>query len=222
MINEKESNYSGRIIAELRASNNESQQALADAIGVSRSMVRSWEAGDRRIKIDDLIALSVHYHVSADYILGLSSAATDDRDARFVCDYTGLSKETVEKFHKYAHLRNHKTGILSIFDGFIDRFYDRMLINLYLIKSSIDKGKKFLEQSEDDDPGHATIIYGPLRMRLYTFTEFCRRIPNELFGSDEVFDKLENQSWIAKTEHEIDLEDFLKYGLEDESGESEE
>ena len=205
----------GSVISELRIRDNESQQDLADAIGVSRSLVKSWESGERRIKIDDLLSLSSHYHVSADYLLGLSGAATDDRDEKFVCEYTGLSKETIEKFHKYAHLQNHETGILGVFDSFVVRFYEQMVVKLYLIKRSIDSGRDYLEHQEAS-PGKETLIYGPLRMRLYSFSEFCRRIPNSLFGSDEVFERLESLSWLPKVEEEINLDDFLDSEIEDE------
>ena len=80
-------------LLELRG--DESQQDLADEIGVSRSLVKAWESGDRKIKIDDLISLSKHFHVSADYLLGLTDARTDDRDVKFISDYTGLSASTM-------------------------------------------------------------------------------------------------------------------------------
>lgn len=54
------------------AENNETQQGLADAIGVSRELVKAWERGSRKIQIDDLVKLAKHFDVSTDYLLGLS------------------------------------------------------------------------------------------------------------------------------------------------------
>ena len=222
MDEKQNNNLTGSVIMKLRKRENESQQELADAIGVSRSLVKAWESGERKIKIDDLISLSAHYHVSTDYILGLSSAATDNRDARFVCEYTGLSKETIEKFHKYAHLRNHETGILDVFDSFIGFFYEQFLHRLYIIKESVEHGEEWIKDLNTPrdawkDAEYYRILNGifeTLRQNLFSYYELCRRIPNKLFDSDRIYDELDKLAWAAKVEHETDLEDFLENGLE--------
>lgn len=216
------SKQTGSVISEMRIRSNESQQDLADAIGVSRSLVKAWESGERRIKIDDLISLSAHYHVSADYLLGLSNAATDDRDEKFVCEYTGLSKEAIEKFHKYAHLRNHETGILKVFDSLIVFFYEQLLHRLYLIKENVADGEEWLKDMKDprdtwkDVEYSRTLngIFESLRQSLFSYYELCRKIPNKLFDSDRVYDELEKRAWSTDPESETDLEEFLKNGLE--------
>lgn len=53
--------------------------------------------GDRKISTEYIIKYAKYFGVSADYLLGLSIAPTVDKDVQFVCDYVGLSQESVEK-----------------------------------------------------------------------------------------------------------------------------
>lgn len=92
-------NQIGARIAALRQSRDESQQAVADSIGVKRETVKFWESGDRQIKAGDLIKLAQHFKVSADYILGLTEVEAPSTDVRSVCEYTGLSAENVTRLH---------------------------------------------------------------------------------------------------------------------------
>lgn len=191
-----------------------SQPQLAAAVGVQRQTISNYACGQSSPDWETLVRIAEFFDVSSDYLIGLSSVKTEDHDVRFVCDYTGLNEKTIDKFHKYAHLRNHESRILEVFDCLINVFYEQIIIKLFLIKNSVERGKQYLSLTEPE-PGQSSVIFGPLRMRLYSFSEFCRRIPNELFGSDEVFDNLEKQSWIYITEKEIGLDEFLENSEED-------
>lgn len=50
----------------------ETQQILADKIGVNRNQVRRWINGESEMGIYKLKAICEYYNVSADYILGLA------------------------------------------------------------------------------------------------------------------------------------------------------
>lgn len=195
----------------------ESQQELADEIGVSRSLVKAWESGDRRIKLDDLISLSKHFHVSTDYLLGLSDVRTDDRDVQFVSDYTGLNATTIEKFHRYAHLRGHESGILSIFDRLISHYYEKILHRLFLIDSAVESSKYYLSLEDPQSDGmRSDYYYQLLGQRLFSFSELCGDIPSTLFDSRSVCEELEKRiqeggGWLSR---EDDLEEFLENGLD--------
>lgn len=56
----------------LRTSANMTQQGLADAIYTSRRAVVKWESGQTQPTCDSIIALSTLFHVSTDYLLGLT------------------------------------------------------------------------------------------------------------------------------------------------------
>ena len=56
----------------LRKSNNVTQKALADAVGVSEIAIQRYEYGTRKPTIDILIAIANHFNVSLDYLVGRS------------------------------------------------------------------------------------------------------------------------------------------------------
>ncbi len=60
------------IMRELREDNDKTQQELADYLGTSQTMYARYERGANELPIRDLIKLCKFYHVSADYLLGLS------------------------------------------------------------------------------------------------------------------------------------------------------
>lgn len=60
-------------IKELRESAGYSQSQLAKKLDVTRSSVNAWEMGLSTPTTQYIVALSRLFHVSADYILGLSS-----------------------------------------------------------------------------------------------------------------------------------------------------
>ena len=58
----------------LRTEKELGQEELAKTLGVSASVISRWENGLREPSMSSLIALSKFFHVSIDYIVGL----TDD------------------------------------------------------------------------------------------------------------------------------------------------
>ena len=60
-------------IEDLRIDHDYTQQNVAEQLKISREVYRRYEKGVRTIPVDCLIALSKLYHVSVDYILGLSN-----------------------------------------------------------------------------------------------------------------------------------------------------
>lgn len=76
---------------------NETQQQLAEALGVSRSLVKAWETGIRRIQIDDLLKLAEHFNVTTDYLLGLTTVKNTDADLRTAEKVTGLRAESLKQ-----------------------------------------------------------------------------------------------------------------------------
>ena len=87
-------------ITALRKELNRKRQEVADDLGISRSSLEYYEKGKRRPDIDVLAKFADYYGVSADFLIGRTSAKTTDKDLRFVCEYTGLNDVTVAKLHR--------------------------------------------------------------------------------------------------------------------------
>ena len=63
------------IIRNLREDADLTQQDVADILGTSQTMYARYERGANEMPIRHLLKLCEYYHVSADYILGLSSSS---------------------------------------------------------------------------------------------------------------------------------------------------
>ncbi len=61
-----------RRIRDLREDHDMTQQQVADYLGTSQTMYARYERGANELPLRHLISLCKLYHVSADYILGLS------------------------------------------------------------------------------------------------------------------------------------------------------
>lgn len=88
-------------LAAARKENNYTQEDIAEFLNLSRATITNYESGKRSPDYDTLIKLAKKYNVTTDYLLGLTEAETTDKDKRYICDYTGLSVETVDKLHSY-------------------------------------------------------------------------------------------------------------------------
>ena len=78
----------GEKLKSLRLEKNLTQKQIADRIGLAISAVSSYESGSRYPSYDVLVKLSRIFHVSTDYLLGI----TDKRNV----DVTGLNDSEIE------------------------------------------------------------------------------------------------------------------------------
>lgn len=74
------------------------QKQLAEHMRVKDNVVSYWCSGSRTPSAMQIVEIAKHLGVSTDYLLGVSSVPTTDKDLQFVCDYTGLSEENIEFF----------------------------------------------------------------------------------------------------------------------------
>ena len=98
MDNKTKEKIGQRINAAL-AERNVKQKELAKHLGIQDNTVSYWCKGERTPNTEQIINISELLNVSADYLLGLSSVPTTDKDIQFVCDYTGLSKKAIRALH---------------------------------------------------------------------------------------------------------------------------
>ena len=91
----------GEKLKSLRIEKNLTQKQVADRIGLAISAVSSYESGTRYPSYDVLVKLARIFHVSTDYLLGI----TDTRNI----DVTGLNDNEIELVSQLVDmLRNKK------------------------------------------------------------------------------------------------------------------
>lgn len=78
---------------------NVTQDILAEKAGCSRQAVSQYMDGSSAPNVDKLLSIADFFNVSADYLLGRTNAETTDKDLRFICEYTGLSENTIMTLH---------------------------------------------------------------------------------------------------------------------------
>lgn len=111
-----------------------SQSEIAADIGVSRQTVSEYLLGNTQPNAETIIKIAKKFEVSSDYLLGLSNAPTNDKDLQFICDYTGLSIDTV----KYISEKNTSYHFKSFIE-FIVAYED-----LGMTADEIKKQLKFM------------------------------------------------------------------------------
>lgn len=75
------------------------QKEVAALLGVTESAYRSYELGDRKISVDQLVKLAAIYHTSVDVLIGNSEPVSEPT----VVSGT-FTQEQSEKIIKYAEL----------------------------------------------------------------------------------------------------------------------
>ena len=83
---------------------------LEEKYGIKKSdeLIKKWRNNERLPNADIVLALSDHYGVSADYLLGRDVPRCLDTDIQMICSYTGLSQNAVEVLH-YCTLPAHES-----------------------------------------------------------------------------------------------------------------
>lgn len=103
MSSNKTSFKIGKHLEELRKSRNETQQELANALGVKRETVNQWESESRQLKAEAVVNLAKHFGVSSDNIVGLSfSEAQAGEREKIACDYLGIDDHSAELIKKHS------------------------------------------------------------------------------------------------------------------------
>ena len=187
-----------------------SQAQFSDELGISRPTVALYENGQRIPDAVTLKTIAEKCNVSADYLIGLRDDPTTDKDVQFIVDYTGLSSDTINKFHEFAFLQRNNRDILDNFNSFILQFYARFLHRLFVLKDTVELTEEGLNAFlSDSSYGSINAEFAALKRALYDFSEFCMKIPEALFNSDKLYDELEKRSTAAFTASEEDIEQFF-------------
>lgn len=172
-------------IEELRKSLGLTQQDFGVKLGLdekkARSVVHNWEQADIQVKSDDITRIAKTFHVSADWLLGISDNMTNDRDLDYVCSYIGLSVEAVKAITEStkrplvnATQSQEKRELANSFFVFTWDLFIDSLWNIYAAIKATDENTSEFEVTQNK-------FY--TQTLLYMFERYCRKIPELLFGS---------------------------------------
>lgn len=194
-MNGNESNGKiGVIIGQLREANSETQQALADSLGVKRETVNQWENGTRQIKASAIIGIAEHFNVSSDYLLGLTDEPTTNPDMRAMCEYTGLSEDSLLDIRVTSCLcAENCTGKHSpLINDFVSAFWHDLNYSLIELWNTTEKVKSFLKElSPDENIEAIERIKQELELSIFRVSKVCNDIP-DIFLSDILLSQLEH------------------------------
>ena len=84
-------------LRELLDSPNETQEKLANAIGVKRQSISQWQNGITSPDINVLKKISDYFNVSADYLIGRIDVKSPEIDSMAIHKKTGLSDEALKE-----------------------------------------------------------------------------------------------------------------------------
>lgn len=115
-MNNKLSKIIGARINTLLANQGKRQKDLAVALEVTDNTISYFVSGSRIPNTEQLKKIAEFFSVSADYLLGLTDAKTTDKDLRFVCDYTGLSEESI----KIIKSRINGKCVIEVLNGILN------------------------------------------------------------------------------------------------------
>jgi len=102
----------GERLKNLRLQRRLTMQEVAIKIGLAKSSYASYEGGHRSPPIDKLVALAQLYHVSTDYILGLTDipdAVNSLHKQHLKWDGISLNEKELEIVHQVVELMVEKT-----------------------------------------------------------------------------------------------------------------
>lgn len=96
----------GERLSEVRRDYGENQSELAEYLCVSLSTIRSWEQDKSAPSHEALVAICKRYHVSADYLLGLS-----DMDPSYLRRVSSrFSTDELKELQEYSNYLLWKRG----------------------------------------------------------------------------------------------------------------
>ena len=90
------------------------QKKLADAIEMRPQTVSLYTTGQSAPDVNTLRKMAEFFHVSADYLIGLSDVKKPDTTIQAICEYTGLSERAVSDLRSlYNDCQTQRTPPLS-------------------------------------------------------------------------------------------------------------
>lgn len=157
------------------------QKNLAEYTGITRQAIAQYMEGSVQPNVERLYKIAKFFHVSADYLLGITDQRTSNLDDKAIHEAIGLSDKAIEKLKGY---KKYLPGVLiptinSLIEYEDDAYYLSMtssysqittvsekeiedFITLLHEKECADKNAD--KESSDSNACHPDISSGPLKL----------------------------------------------------------
>ena len=140
----------------------ESAETVAKHTGLSRSLIDDLEStldNKRGVSYLKVAKLAEYYGVSADYLLGLSDVVSADTNLRAVCEYTGLSEETITTLNNMNVFENRLLAPLDFLLSYYSDDYIQAANALFSATSCARIGKHNYPDDATFNPNIVPLLY---------------------------------------------------------------
>lgn len=187
-------------LRELIKDNNTTQEDLTAVLNVkTRQSVTGYIDGSTLPTIDKVVALADFFNVSVDYLLGRTGPKTADPNLRFVCEYTGLTEQAINKLKTWAAIPHALSTMLAA-DAF-DMFISSFLVARDFTFNTRDTARVIEEKPAQTWEDYKILEHVHLKSRVATFdfSESASDLLDEICNYHEVSkDALELMFSISK------------------------
>lgn len=132
-------------IRALIADSGATQNQIAKEIGVTRQSISQYCDGSTVPNADKLLKLAQYFNVSADYLLGMTDAKTNNKDVQFICEYTGLNESVIASLADRV-LPNYIAELLNLFSkSYQTEYLCKSIINYINTENLEIKGTDYFD-----------------------------------------------------------------------------
>ena len=137
-------------IRALIADGGATQNQIAKEIGVTRQSISQYCDGSTVPNADKLLKLAQYFNVSADYLLGVTDAKTNNKDVQFISDYTGLNESVIASLAD-KELPNHIANMLNLLSkSFETEYLCKTIINFLNTENLEIRGTDYFDFGDMD------------------------------------------------------------------------
>lgn len=98
-------------LKQLRIEKNLTQAKLAVELGIGKTTLASYEQGKNEPSIKTLAKISNYFHVSIDYLLGLTTVKSTNIDISYMSNYLGLTEKSIAELNAFCNIANNPYDI---------------------------------------------------------------------------------------------------------------
>lgn len=202
-------------IKELIDNSGKTRQEIAKDLNCDTSTITKHYNGDRDITTFFLIKYANLFNVSADYILGLSDVKTTDIKLKSVCEFTGLSEDSIKALRNikkieymsfYFRWFNSKISINNVLE-----YIDKEDITKYKMED-VEKLKVDKKEVEDFEERKNYIVTHILYKIAVFLDQYCKRreeceitYNREFYPLYEILEKTNDKKEKEKVNEQIEM-----------------